>query len=79
MNIHVNVQYPEKLHNLLKDLSFYQNFIERYKSKSDERYVDVDVQYPERLYELQNELPFLSERIKIEKVEKLVVDLYDRK
>ena len=59
---------------------FYQNFIERYKSKSDERYfLDVDVQYPERLYELHNELPFLSERMKIEKVEKLVVDLYDRK
>ena len=63
----------------IKIYLFYQNFIESYKSKSDERYVDVDVPYPERLYELQNELPFLSERIKIEKVEKLVVDLYDRK
>ena len=33
----------------------------------------VDVQYPEKLHDLHNDLPFLPERMKIEKVEKLVV------
>ena len=59
---------------------FSEDFIENYNEKSDEGYfLKVNVQYPEKLYELHNELPFLSERMKIEKVEKLVVDLYDRK
>ena len=34
----------------------------------------VDVQYPE----LHNDLSFLPERMKIEKVEKLVENLYDK-
>ena len=38
----------------------------------------VDVQCPKNLYELDNDLPFLSERRKIEKVEKLVADLHDK-
>ena len=31
-----------------------------------------------KLYELYNDLPFLPERIKIEKVEKLVTNLHDK-
>ena len=45
--------------------------------KSDEGYfLEVDVQYLEKLHELHNYLPFLSERMKIEKVEKLVDNLH---
>ena len=33
--------------------------------------------YLEKLHELYNDLQFLPEKMKIEKVEKLVVDLYD--
>ena len=40
--------------------------------------MEVDVQYLERLYELHNDLPFLPERIKIEKVKKLVATLHDK-
>ena len=40
--------------------------------------IDVDDQYLQKLYELQNELSFLSERMKIEKVEKLVANLRNR-
>ena len=38
----------------------------------------VDVQYPKKLHELHNDLPFLPERMKIEKVEKLVTNLHDK-
>ena len=41
-------------------------------------FLEVDIQYPEELLELLNYLSFLSERIKIEKVEKLVADLHDK-
>ena len=45
--------------------------------KSDEGYfLEVDVQYLEKLHELHNYLPFLSERMKIEKVKKLVDNLH---
>ena len=38
----------------------------------------VDVQYVKKLQELRNDLPFLAERMKIEKVEKLVTNLHDK-
>ena len=41
-------------------------------------FLQVDVQYLEKLHELHNDLPFLPERMKIEKVERLVVNLYDK-
>ena len=40
--------------------------------------IDVDDQYLQKLHELQNELSFLSDRMKIEKVEKLVANLRNR-
>ena len=36
------------------------------------------IQYTKKLQELHNDLPFLPERMKIEKVEKLVANLYDK-
>ena len=36
------------------------------------------VQYLEQLHELHNDLPFLPERMKIEKIEKLVASLHDK-
>ena len=38
----------------------------------------VDIQYTVKLHSMLNDLPFLPERIKIEKVEKLVVKLHDK-
>ena len=46
--------------------------------ESDKGYfLEFDVQYPEKLHDLHNDLLFLPERLKIEKVEKLVANLHD--
>ena len=58
---------------------FNEDFIKNYNEESDEGYfLEVDVQYLEKLHELHNDLPFVPERIKIEKVEKLVSNLHDK-
>ena len=59
------------LHNLKK--------IKNYNEESNgEYFYEAYVQYLERLHEFHNDLPFLPERIKVEKVEKLVANLKDR-
>ena len=56
---------------------FNEDFIKDYNEESDEGYfLEVDVQYLEKWHELHNKLPFLPERIKIEKVKKLVANLH---
>ena len=64
----------------IKDKSqFNEDLIKNYNEESDEGYfLEVDVQYLEKLHELHNDLPFLTERMKIEKVEKLVANLHDK-
>ena len=58
---------------------FNEDLIKSYNEESDEGYFfEVDVQYPEKLHEIHNELSFLPERMKIEKVEKLVANLHDK-
>ena len=58
---------------------FNEDFIKWYNKESDERYfLKVDVRFPETLLELHNHLPFLPERMKIERVEKLVPNLHDK-
>ena len=50
-----------------------------YNGESDEGYFrEVDVQYLEKLHDLHNDLPFLPDRMKIERIEKLVADLHDK-
>ena len=65
---------------MIKDtFQFNEGFIKNYNEKSDEGYfLEIDIQYLEKLHELQNDLLFLPERIKIEKVEKLVANLHDK-
>ena len=56
-----------------------KDFIKNYNEESDEVYVlEVDFQYLEKLDELHNDLPFLPERMKIEKVKKLVANFYEK-
>ena len=64
----------------IKDTSqFNEDFIKSYNEESDEGYfLEVDVQYLEKLHELYDDLPFLPERMKTEKVEKLVANLHDK-
>ena len=41
--------------------------------------LEVDVKYPEELHDLHNDLPFMCEKIKVNGVEKLVPNLYEKK
>ena len=87
--LHVNNLYrwamPQKLQfdgfkQVQETSQFNENFIKIYSVDSNMRYFfHVDVQYPEVLHEIDNDLPFLLERIKIEKIEKLLAILYDKK
>ena len=71
---------PVNNFDCIKDtFQFNQDFIKNCTEESDEGYfLEVDVQYPEKLHEHQNDLWFLPERMKIEKVEKIVANLHDK-
>ena len=59
---------------------FNENFIKSYNDASDAGYfLEVDVQYSEKIHNLHNDLFFLPERMKIEKVQKHVANLHDKK
>ena len=61
-----------------KMLKFNKDFIRNYNKDGDKRYIfEVDVEYPKDLHDLHSDLPFLPERMKINKCNKLVCDLYD--
>ena len=64
----------------IKDTSqFNKDFLKNYNEKNDEGcFLEADVQYPEKLHELHNDLRFLPQRMKIQKVEKLVTNLQDK-
>ena len=64
----------------IKDISrFNEDFIKNYNEESDQGYLlEVDVQYLKKLRDLHNGLSFLPVRMKIEKVEKLVVNLNNK-
>ena len=58
---------------------FNEDFIKSYNEESDEGYFfEVDIQYPKKLHNFHKDLPFLLERMKIEKVEKLLTNLHDK-
>ena len=41
--------------------------------------LEADVKYPKELHDLHNDLPFMCERMKINGIEKLTPNLYDKK
>ena len=65
----------------IKDLSkIDEDFKKKYDKDSDKGYIlEVDVKYPKNLHDLHNDLPFLPKRVKIDKCNKLVCNLYDKK
>ena len=73
-------KFPVNNFEWIEDTSeFNEDFIKSYDEESDEGYfLKVDVQYLEKLHQLHNDLPFLPERMKTEKVEKLVANLHDK-
>ena len=64
----------------VEDISeFDESFIKSYNEESDEGYfLEVDIEDPENLHNFHNDFPFLHERMKIEKVGKLVANLHDK-
>ena len=59
---------------------FNKDCIENWNEDIDEAYfVEVDDQYLEESHEHYNDLSFLPERMKIKKVEKLIINLPDKK
>ena len=57
-----------------------EDFIKNYDEDSDKGYIiEVDVKYQKNLHDLHSDLPFLPERMKINKCNKLVCNLYDKK
>ena len=57
-----------------------EDFIKNYDENNDKGYIlEVDVKYPKRLQELHSDLPFLSERMKVNKRNKLVCNLFNKK
>ena len=61
-------------------LKFNEEFIKNYDEDIDKGYIlEVDVEYSKNLNYLHRDLPFLPERMKINKCNKLVCNLYDKK
>ena len=61
----------------VKDLSkFDEDFIKKYDENSNTGYfLEVETEYPKSLFHSHKDFPFLSERKKIEKVEKLICSI----
>ena len=63
----------------IEDSQFNKDFIIKYEKESDKGYFfEVYVQYPEKLHERDNDLLFLPQRMKIEKVLKIVANAHDK-
>ena len=58
-----------------------EQFVKSYDKKNSEKgyILEVDVDYPSKLHKLHSDMPFLPERIKIDKTQKLVCNLRDKK
>ena len=58
---------------------FNEDFMKNYNQESDKGcFLEVDVQYLQKLNNRHNDLTFLPERVKIEKVKKVVANLHDK-
>ena len=59
---------------------FNEDFIKKYVENSNKGYfLEVDTHYPKELFNSHKDLPFLLERKKVEKVEKLICSIEDKK
>ena len=58
-----------------------KKFVKSYDKKSSGKgyTLEVDVDYPSKLHGLHSDMPFLPERMKIDKTQKLVRNLHDKK
>ena len=57
-----------------------EEFVKNYDENNNKGYtLEVDVKYPKKLHDLHSDLPFLPRRMKIDKCEKLVCNLLNKK
>ena len=57
-----------------------KEFIKNYNENDNKRYIlEADIRYSKRSHELHGDLPFLSERMKIDKCNKLVCNPFNKK
>ena len=57
-----------------------EKFVKSYNKNSSKGYIlEVDVDYPSKLHKLHSDMPFLPEGMKIDKTQKLVCHLHDKK
>ena len=79
-NHHILIKFAWNDFKLIEEkFKFNANFPKSYNNETSEGYfLEVIVQYSEKFYDFLNNLPFLPERMKIEKVEKLVANLHDK-
>ena len=65
----------------MKDLSkINEDFIKNYNQNNDKGYaLEADVEYHKNLHDFHSDLPFVPERMKTDKCNKLVCNLYDKK
>ena len=60
--------------------SFYEGFIKSYDDNSDKGHIfEVDADYPKEIQKACSNLPFLPERVKIDKYQNFLCNLYDKK
>ena len=70
-------KFPVDCFEWEKPSKFTSDFIKNYHERSSTGYVfDVDIDYPKDFHELQSDLPFLLRRMKINKSDKLICNLY---
>ena len=56
---------------------FTSDFIKNYDENSSTDYVfDVDIDYPKNLHDLHSDLPFSPQRMKINKCDRVICNLY---
>ena len=71
---------PENGFKWLDNDEINEEFIKNYNENDNKGYIfEVDLKYPKRLHELHSDLPFLSERMKSDKCNKLVCNLFNKK
>ena len=59
---------------------FTEDFIKKYDEDSNTGYfLEVDIDYPKELFNFHKHLPFLPKRKKVEKVEKLICSIENKK